>query len=177
MRYIIYTIYIIIAIGINAGLFPALGIYGTIPSLILISCTIAAVTVENIHVGFFISMLGGLIWELYTGVFPGSFMISYALASLVVYTLSRKVFFIQDRVKYLPLFIVVFQAITLVWIMALNWYMLRLHWTVFDLEYAGIISRSFVGLVYNLVLLYPLYMLFSQVERLVEFFERKKHTI
>lgn len=177
MRYVLYAIYVYFIISLNAGLFPAISLFGAIPQLMILTCVVLAVTEDDMHILFFVSLLGGFFWELYTGLFPGSLMLGYMFATGIIYTLSRRVFFLQDRVKYLPLFLVIFNAFVVVWTLSLNVLAVRIGIYNIPLQLPAYFSRSLFSFLYNLVLLYPIYILLAQVQRISDIFDRQRHAL
>lgn len=177
MQYLLYTILIYIFIAINAGVFPALKVFGAIPQLILLTCAVLSVTEDNINKTLFVALIGGFLWELFTGLVPGSLSVGYLLGVIVVYILSRRVFFLQDRVKYLSLFLAAFQGIVLVLAFIINYYGERLGSHLFQFDAANFFRTALFSFLYNLVLLYPMYFLLAQFERVLVFFKRQRNML
>lgn len=175
MQYILYTVYVLAIVGLNAGLLPVVSPLGTVGSLVLVSVLVLAVVSDDLNSVFFISMLGGLLWEQYTGLFPGSLIVGYSLAGVLVFSLSHRVFFIQDRIKYLPLFLLLFQGVVFVWVAGFGWFMARLYPAEYTIHIARIAEQAVVSLFFNFILLYPVNFVLGQIEHVLTYIKRARH--
>jgi hypothetical protein len=177
MHYLVYAIFIYIIAAVNAGIFPALSIWGAIPQLLVLTCTILAITEDDLHLMFFVGLIGGIMWELETSIVPGSLTLGYMLATGIIYLLSRRVFFIQDRVKYLPVFLLSFHLFLVFWVVSINFFAMRLGLSRVPVQFSSYLALALPSFLYSLVFLYPMYILLAQVERFRAFIDRQRRTV
>lgn len=177
MRYFIYVFFILCAVVLNVALFPMFAIHGAIPQLVLIVATICAVTIDDIAIAFLVCCVGGFVWEIYTGALPGSWQISYFISTWLVFLLSRRVFFVQDRVKYLVVFLAVAQLVSASLFVIIHWYATHLHVPTATPVFQQVVHRLGFAFIYNVVMLYPLYVVLNQIDHIVEVTLRKRRTL
>lgn len=166
MKYLIYIIAVILVLGVNIGLFGHLPIYGQVPNLLLL-LTIYFSLDKNSYDFFFIAFVSGLFLDSFSAGFFGGFTVSFLVLALLLHLLSGQLLVLELNWKTLAL--VVLGAFTLV-----NFCLWLYSWAAFkaglapnDFSIKVLVSNFLPGLFYNLLLLYPMYLISDRLRTLI----------
>ncbi|SRR6266404_3075175 len=167
MKYLIYLLAIIILLGLNIGLFNNLQIRGQMPNLLFLLALYFSLDKKDFDF-FFISLVSGLFLDFYSAGFFGAFAMAFLLVSLCVHIFVSNVLVFELNWKSLSLALAVALAMLdfLVWFFGLLAF--KFSWTS---QYSGFrifLSAFPAGLLYNWLLLYPMYWFSNFLRRLVD---------
>lgn len=176
MKYFIYTIAIILLFGINLGLFGRLPIYGQVPNLLFLLVIYFALEKKSYDF-FFIAFLSGLMLDFFSAHFFGAFIFSLLFLSAALHLLARN--FIVLELDKKALIAVLFGS----------WAILRLCLGLYSImvfsfhltSEAGGIKVYFNGFIwslfYNLFLLYPVYLFYGYLKKIVDSLTAGRRTL
>ncbi len=99
MKYLIYTIAIILLVAVNYGLFPLLRIGGAIPNLLFLFVVLYALQRNNEHV-IFIALVSGLFVDFYNGLLVGGYTLAFVLLGYILYQFIHEVAVYELDWKY-----------------------------------------------------------------------------
>jgi rod shape-determining protein MreD len=176
MKYAIYLLAIIILLGVNIGLFGNLPIRGQMPNLLLLLTVYFSVDKTNYDF-FFIAFVCGLFLDCFSANFFGGWTFGFLVLALLLHSVSSQLLVFELNWKSLAL--LVLGAFTLVnfclWLFALAAFK-------FGLAPSGIGIKVLVagflpGLFYNLLLLYPMYVVFDRLKSLIADFSVRSRGI
>jgi len=167
MKYPIYLIAIIILLGVNLGLFNSLQIQSQIPNLLFLLTLFFALEKKDYDF-FFIALISGLFLDFYSGSFFGGFTLALLAVSLCAYLFATNVLVVEINWKTLSLALLA----ALVFLNLIIWaYQLAAFKLGLSFQYTGIkifVSKFLVGFLYNWLLLYPVYMIFTFLHKFVD---------
>jgi rod shape-determining protein MreD len=176
MKYLVYIVIVILLLALNIGLFGQYRLFGQIPNLLLLLVIYFALDKKG-HDFFFISFVCGLFLDFYSTSFFGGYTLAFLLLATSLYLLAGSFVVLELNWKSLSflllgslflLKLVLFSYAFLVY--KFNWAAdyakLNFSWISFIAEYA-----------YNLLLLYPAYIIFSLLKRSLENYYTKKRGV
>ncbi len=174
MKYLIYLVAIVFLLGVNVGIFPYLRSFGTTPNLLLLF-TLLVVFEKHDSSFFFVGFLSGLFLDFFSGAFLGTFTFSFLLAVFLLYLISKH-FLLLSEVNWKNLCIMLFLSILIVHILAwlYNLAVFKLSWSAQSLPLGIFTWRFLAEIIYNLALLYPVYIFTALVQKLNLNFEMGK---
>lgn len=176
MKYLIYTISIILVLGLNVGLFGNLQINGQIPDLPLLMVLFFALDKKNWDF-FFVAFAGGIFLDCYSAGFFGGFTLAFLVLALICHLLVSNLMVLELTWKNLVL--LVFGALIVVdfclWFYSLAAFKLGL-----SPDYSGlrVYADAFLPqLFYNLLLFYPTRLLCDFIKKTVENFTIRRRSL
>ncbi|MCL5666628.1 MAG: hypothetical protein M1383_02560 [Patescibacteria group bacterium] len=170
MKYLIYLLAIILLLGLNAGIFSSFQIKGVMPNLLLLFMVLFSLdrgdseTRDNADF-LVIAFLSGLFLDFSSTTFFGSFALAFLLISLVLRLSSRHLLVFEMNWKYYSAALAVSLAALSFFIWFYNLLCFRLGWAAYLLDGKVLRSGYLISLVYNLLLLYPMYLFAESVKR------------
>jgi len=173
VKYIIYFGVLVVLSGITLGFFNHYRIVGVAPNLLLLFTVFAALEQKNLDF-MFIAFIGGLFADSYTGVSMGSFLVGFLTIGFIGHIVHTRVVFLNSLWKYLPIAVVVAVLGVYAWVWVFNNILFYFHvWSV------TVSTKAFrhmlpALLVYNIILMYPVYFVYTFVRNTVAKFELKK---
>jgi len=160
MKYLVYTIAIIILFSVNISLFPLLKINGYMPNLLLLLLVFFAVEKEGQDF-FFVALLGGLFVDVHSAVFFGSFTLAFLCCALILHLASSQIIIFELNWKYLAGVVIFSTLFVLIFVWFYNFLAIKLGWYAGDLDFKSLPGKFFTESVYNLLLFYPIkYLVF-----------------
>jgi cell shape-determining protein MreD len=172
MKYIIYIATIIVLLGINVGVFSNLQFFSGVPNLLLLFVIIFSL--ENESRDFLIvAALSGMILDFYSGAFIGSFTIGFLLLALAVQAVSNSFLALEINWKYLAGLTVGGWVLVYLFVWVYGYYTYKLGWNPAFIEFVTVRNKIIPEVVYNLLLLYPMFLLGSAVKRFISLVTRR----
>lgn len=167
MKYFIYTLAIIILIGLNLGLFNNLQINNQIPNLLLL-LTLYFSLEKDSYDFFFIAFVSGLFLDFYSAGFFGGFTLAFLSLALLLHLLASNFVLLELNWKSLSLLLAASLVIlnSLLWLYGLWVY--KLNWAFGYTGLKTFASAFLPGLIYNWLLLYPMYLCYGLIKNLIE---------
>lgn len=169
MKYAIYFFIIIILAGVNFGVFPFLSFYGVLPNLLLILLVVVSLSKAKPEFSFFIAFFSGLILDFSSGIFFGSFTITFLCLVLILELITKNFLVIDIDWKYQIIIFILVLILTHLLLYGFNLLAFYFHWVKERVDLASLKETLLPFLAYNLLLFYP-------IKRLVNafnFLERK----
>jgi rod shape-determining protein MreD len=164
MKYVIYLSVLIVLCGLNVGLGPFIQIRGQAPNLIFLLVLVFALD-KNSFDFLFLAFFGGLFLDFYSGAFLGSFTFSLLLSGFLVNLAVRQLLVPEVNLKYLSLIFLPVQAILFFGFYAYNWMVFKAGLGPYFLNWKELWPGFFAVLLYNLLLLYPIYILSGYIKQ------------
>ena len=167
MKYLIYFLAIIFLLGINIGLFGYIPFYGQIPNLLLLFACFFAMEKQS-YDGFYVCLFAGLFLDFFSTQFFGGFTVAFLSLGLVLHLMFN--YFLAMEVNWKMLGGVLCAVLILfygsLWIYGFLVYKFNLAHSYLSLaDY----SRNLLpALVYNLLLMYPIYIFYETLQEWVE---------
>lgn len=167
MKYFIYLLAIIILLGVNLGLFSGLKIQGQLPNLLFLLTVCFAMIKQDGEDYLFVAFVAGLFLDFYSTRFFGSFTLALLLLALFLRQLMSNILALALNWKILSLAVVFsWTALNiLLWFYALL--AAKFNWIGYSADFKTIFSALPAGLFYNLLLLYPVYLLANFLKKLI----------
>ncbi len=144
--------------ALNIGLLKNFLFFSALPNLLLIICIYVTLEEEGEFYLFF-CFFCGLILDFTSGIFLGSFALSFLLLSRLLRFISKDVAALQKNWKYLPAVLFFFQVGVVVWIFLYNLAAEKLFSAPVIIFYPMLLKTFFWQYVYNLVFLFPVWKL------------------
>ncbi len=170
MKYLIYTLTIIILLAINVGFFSTINL---MPNLLLIFLIFHSLDKEN-NDFFFIALASGLLLDFYSATFTGTFMLSFLIVGLILHLLATNVIVLEINWKIMAVLSAATLALTDVLVWFFSWSAFKLGWAKYLIDISMLRHRFLVDLVCNLLLLYPMYLLAGFIKSVVENFQLRQ---
>ncbi len=174
MKYLLYALTIIVLAGLNIGLFPFIRIMGAAPSLLLVFLTISALEKDSLDF-IFIAFCGGLIADAYSGAYFGAYTLAFLLLSLLLYLTVQRLFAVNMNWKYL----VVTMAIVTIFVNCAVWLYSVLVYKAglapLAIEWHLVRKLILPESAYNILMLYPIYILSVFLRNTIADLAMKKH--
>lgn len=167
MKYLIYLFALIILLGINLGLFNNLQIRGQMPNLLFLLALYFALEKKDFDF-FFVSLVSGLFLDFYSGGFFGGFTLGLLAVSLGLHIFASSLFVFELNWKTLSLALFFSLGLFnfLLWLYGLLVY--KFNWTNEYVTFKIFLAAFPPSLIYNLLLLYPMYFCFNFLRRVVD---------
>lgn len=169
MKYLIYSLLIILLYGIMLGLFGTFRIGGNVPNLILLLCLFLALEEDSVE-AYFVAVIGGLVLDFSGGTYLGGYLFGLVLLVFLCQLLFGHVIYYQFQLKYLPLLVVGAEVLVYLWIFLYAFIIETFHWfTVTPIQIS--LEYNFLpNLFYTLLLMYPIYFLSIAVKSFISKF-------
>ncbi len=163
MKYFFYFIAIILLLSVDIGFFSHLKFFGVVPNLILVLLVVSALDRESLEC-FFIAVVGGIFLDFYSTSYFGSFSFAFlAVAGFLQILVNNFLVFDIDWKLGIAALVVSTVAVHL-FIYTFNLIVISLGigmgQTPYLLDKTQIISE----LIYNLLLLLPIYKLLDAIK-------------
>ncbi len=169
MKYVIYLISIILLLGINLGLFTQIPLKGQIPNLLFLFALCASLEKKDFDF-FFISFVCGAFLDFYSTGFFGGFTLAFLTVSLCMHLVASNILVMEFNWKTLSAALAV-SLLTVDIILCLYGFMaFKFNWTSGYTGFKIIMSGFIPSLVYNGLLLYPVYLFSNFVKRTLDNF-------
>jgi len=172
MKYLFYTIAIILLIGIQIGLLPYIQFFTAAPNLLLLMVFVLAIQ-RDVDELFFVAFVGGLALDVYTGLYLGTFTLTFLFAALALYFAVTE-FFVQElswKYVFTGLLITVVCSSLLEYAYAL--FVFKAGLTGYPIPFTIVKLHLVPEIIYNSILLYPMYILVQLLKNVVEHFSRQ----
>jgi rod shape-determining protein MreD len=166
MKYVVYLLVLIVLCGLNVGLAPFMQIRGQAPNLLFLLVLVFALD-KNSFDFLFLAFFGGLFLDFYSGAFLGSFTFSLLLAGFLLNIAVRQLLVLEINLKYLSLILVPSQAVLFFGFYFYNWIIFKAGLNPYFLNWKEFLPGFAVAFFYNLLLLYPVYILVGYVKLLL----------
>jgi hypothetical protein len=173
LKIFFYLILILLLYSFNAGFLPGFELFSALPNLLLILVLYFALETEG---EFYLPLafVSGLVLDLSTGVFLGSFSVAFLLISAGLRAFSRDVAVIHSNWKYFPFILLVSQCILYAWLYGYN--RMADYIGAFSnlLNFRLLVTRFVWEFVYNLLFIYPVWQLAYAAQKLAAKFSFRK---
>ncbi len=176
MRYAVHFICIVFLLVANLGLFGLLPIWGQIPNLLFLFVLCSALAKKEFDF-LFVAFLCGLFLDFYSPAFFGGHTLALLLIALVTYLFSNYIFVIELNFKNLAL-ATIFSWLGLnliVWLWGLAALKFNLNPSYVSLKI--FMSNFLPGLIYNLLLLYPMYLFYDFLRHSLDNYEARSRGV
>jgi rod shape-determining protein MreD len=167
MKYLIYLIAIIILLGLNLGIFNGLRLYGQMPNLLFLLALFFALEKQDYDF-FFVALICGLFLDFYSAGFFGGFTLAFLAVGLCANLFINNILVLEMNWKSLSLTLLISLILFNLTLWLYQFLAFKLNW---DSRYTGIgifASHFFAGFIYNLLLLYPMYLCFTFLRGFVQ---------
>lgn len=173
VKYLIYTIAIILLFGINLGLFGNLSVFGQVPNLLFLLMIYFALEKKELDF-FYIAFLSGLFLDFFSVHFFGGYTLSFLVLSAVLYSLTQN-FILQDlNWKFLIGVLLGSMAVLQIFLWCYASAVAVMHLSA-EPESLGVYFNNFVwNFLYNLLLFYPVYFYYGYLRKLVDLLTVKR---
>ncbi len=158
MKYIIYLILIILLLALNVGFLSYIKIYGAAANLLLLLVILSALH-KDIDNFIFIAAVSGIVLDVYTGVFFGSFALAFLFAALLIRLIVERIVVHELDWKYVFLVAMAAIVFTDLFVWQYNLAAWRFSLSDFAFSFSTIKRHILPELFYNALLLYPVYIL------------------
>lgn len=176
MKYFIYILAIIIALGLEAGIFTQFSIQGAIPDLILLMVIYLALKHEDFD-SFFIALIGGLFMDAYVGLPIGTITLGYLIIAGLIHGAFNSLIIHELTWKQIPIVLVAAVALLHSWMISYAWLLLHFHWGNEVLVAREVAARILPSLLYNLLLFYPAMALYSILDKFINFLQKHQQNL
>jgi len=167
VKYVIYTLALVLLFGVNLGLFGRLPIYGQVPNLLFLLVLYFALEKKDYDF-FFIAFLSGIILDFFSAHFFGAFTFTLLFLSSFLHLLARNFIVVELDKKALVALLLGSWAVFRLLLGLLAVLALRMHLTS-EAEGLKMYFNGFVwSLIYNLLLLYPVYLFYGYLRKIVD---------
>jgi rod shape-determining protein MreD len=167
MKYFIYLIAIIVILGLNLGIFNSLQLYGQIPNLLFLFMLFFALEKQEYDF-FFIALLSGLFLDFYSAGFFGAYTFAFLAVGLSAHLFANNLLVLEIDWKSLSLLLL----ISLIFFNLLLWVYqflaFKLSWSGQYVNFNVFTSQFLVSFIYNWLLLYPMYLLFTFLRSFIQ---------
>ncbi len=162
MKYLAYFLLIVLLLALNVGFFAHITIRGATVDLLLLLTVLVSLQKE-FSPYLFVAVVSGLFLDCYTGLFFGSFLLSFLLASFLIRLIAQQVVMYELNWKYV--FLVLAGAIFFIDVFVWGYNVAAVHYNLGTFEFGFEVVRShFIPeFVYSAALLYPVYILMTAV--------------
>jgi len=158
MKYFVYLFLILILLGLNVGLFNYIRIFGQMPNLLFLLALCASLE-KNDFDFYFIAFVGGLFLDFFSTGFFGGYTFSFLVVSLLAHFFADNVLVSGFNWKTLSgVLLVGFLVFSWVWWLY-SFVSVLLGLAPDFLSLKEFLLTLVPGIFYNLLLLYPIYIL------------------
>ncbi len=176
MKYIIYVIVIIILAGLQVGLFGFIKLFGAVPNLLLlfvVGCCLQRDTADS----FFVALIAGLFLGFSSSILVGSYSLVFLVLAALLYFIIYRLVVFELNWKYL----LAVAAGATIFVEICVWGISKLGthyaWSAVSLD-IFILRRNLVfEVIYNLLLIYPIYLLATSINHIILRLQGKKYRI
>jgi cell shape-determining protein MreD len=176
MRYIIYIIVVGAILGITFGLFSSWGWNGLVPDLILLIVIALSLVFETYDYLFF-ALVGGFWLDVVYGLPIGSFTIPLILCGTISTYLLRQRLFSEIRWYHFVGAIAAATILLKLWIWAYTNILMTFNWSSFGVSGPQILSNLALGIIANVILAYPVYVIVEMFARSQLRWQKNKLTL
>ena len=176
MKYLLYTIAIILLLAINVGLFGLFPLYGAVPNLLFLFLLFFSLN-KRIYDYFFIAFLAGMFLDFYAATAVGSFIFSFLFLAFVLHEVVEKVaVFEVDWKLQIALMAASLQLLDLLlWLY--NFLAFKFGWSVIAVSLRVLEGGFAPQFIYNLILFYPMYLLYENIQNLLQRLASRKYRL
>jgi cell shape-determining protein MreD len=167
MKYLFYTLFLIILCGLWVALAPFLRISGQVPQVLFL--LVLAWSLEKQDEDFLlIALLSGLFLDFYSGLAAGSFTVPLLMVALLARLVTNNFLALELNSKYLAALLLPAQVLFEACYFGVGWLWFKLGLAA-DIPSMHMLLRGFlVALAYNLVFLYPISSLVGWIRYVVQ---------
>jgi rod shape-determining protein MreD len=177
MKYLIYTLAIVFLIGLNFGLFGFLQVKGIMPNLLFLFVLCASLERRQSEDFLFVSLLSGLFLDVYSGVFFGSFTVTFLVLSMLIQLLLNNFLALELTWKFILIMFLagfVFLNFSLWLYMGLAY---KLKLVKFYFEPFSPSAKFVWELAFNFILLYPMVWFTAKIKNAVAYLKLQRHKV
>lgn len=174
LKYIAYLILIILLLSVNIGFFSYFKIYGTTVNLLLILTVLTALQ-RDFKGCMFVAAVSGIFLDCYTGIFFGSFTFAFIILSFLLRVIAERTAMQDLNWKYVLIALTASLLFVDLFLWQYNVVMSKAALAHFTVDWR-LARRHFIPeLMYNALLLYPVYLVLNAAEiALLEYERRSK---
>jgi cell shape-determining protein MreD len=173
MKYFIYTIVIIVCVGLQLALFQQFPIFHSAPSIVLLLGLFIAAKHPGYEFVFF-SALAGFVMDMILSVPVGSYMLGLIAIAGLVHLFFSSFITIRFDWKHVPVISLLGMLFVLLWVGAYSTLLRVIAVPVNTVDWHSITGRLLPQLVIALLAMYPVYWFSEFVARFIERFELRK---
>lgn len=166
MKYVIYLIVLFVLFSLNLGLFDNLEIKNQIPNLLFLFSILFALDADS-HDFYFISLVSGLLLDFFSTGFFGAYTLAMILVSFFAYLFTNKITVMEFKLKNLIIFLAVSLALFQLVVWFFNFIVFKFNFAPIYTDFSIYLSSFLVIYLYNLLFLYPVFLLYSFVKNFV----------
>lgn len=169
LKIFLYFVLIVFIYAFNAGVLKEFQLFGALPNLFLLLVIYLSMETKG---EFYLaaSFFCGLLLDFSVGVFLGSFSVSFMIIALILRSISHDFVVLDRNWKYLPVILLLAQALVYIWIYFYNRIAVSLGVSINLLGFKPLMNRFVWESVYNLAFIYPIWKIVSLVTVLDEKF-------
>jgi cell shape-determining protein MreD len=172
MRYIIYTIAILVNFALTKDLFGQMTLGGAIPNLNLLLVIIVASESDRLDF-LFIALVAGLVTDIGFGLPIGTFAFAYIFSGLLSHILFHGPLSLTVGWKNFALATLMGVILTYLWTIVFSKILAAAGILPFSFAFGQLWHIIFFTLVYNIILAFPLFWIYTAVTRYTNKFNRK----
>ncbi len=176
MKYFIYIFIIIVALGLEAGVFGQFTIGGAIPDLILLMIIYFALKHEDFD-SFFIALAGGLFMDAYGGLPIGTITLGYVLIAYLAHGTFHSLISKELTWKQIPIAVIAAVVLLHGWMIGYAWLLAQLHWAGEAFVAREAAARIWPSMLYNLLLLYPVMAFYVKLDEFILSLQKSRNAI
>lgn len=172
MRYIIFTLIIIINFVLTKDLFGQITLAGAIPNLNLLLVIIVAAESDRLDF-LFVALIAGIITDVGFGLPIGSFALAYLFSGFLSHMLFHGPLSLSITWKNFAIATVAGVLVTYVWTVLFSKIVIALGILPFSLSFVELSHIIFFILLYNMIVAFPLFWIYTGVIGYTNKFNRK----
>jgi rod shape-determining protein MreD len=176
MKYVIYIFAVLIAFGLEVGIFGQFPLARTLPDLVLIMVVFFAIKLDN-QDAYIVALVGGLLMDFYSGTAIGTFTLAYLLVAVLAQGLYRSFIVHELSWKQAPAVLVAATVLLYAWIIFYGWLLVKTHWTADAVTFSDLRSRFLPQIIYSFLALYPMLAVSAWLEQTMVSLQRRRHII
>lgn len=176
MKYLVYLAIIYFFLVLNFGVFSQLHLYGSVPNLMLLFVISMALINDNLDF-IVVATFSGIIWDIYGSLPIGGFALGFVIAGLLAHLLFRKVFFYNFNWKHFPLAVICGVLALTLWLWLYTQILAHFHLALFGLDFRELVHFLTQTLIYNLILMYPVYGLTMAMTNWLNKLQKNRHIV
>ena len=176
MRYIIYIVLLILLCGLSVGLSPLIKIHTQVPNLLFLLVWLWSL--EKADDDFlFLALVAGLFLDFFSGLSVGTFTVPLLLLALAGHLIIENFFVSELKLKYLALLLLPAQMLFVLLSLGVGLLLNRGGLWVSISSGGALVDNFVISFLYNLLLLYPVYVLINVVKTILRRFLEREYKV
>ena len=166
MKYFIYFIAVVFLFGLNIGLFSHFNVSGQLPNFLFLFTLFSALEKKDMDF-FFLAFLSGLFLDFFSTSFFGSYTLTFLILSFFTHYFFSHILVININWKTMTFVLIVGIILENLFLWFYGFLAFKFGWTEDYNFLAAYFSNFIVSIIYNGVLVYPVFLYFNFVRIVV----------